>query len=1079
MTSTHQSIFARPVLRRMIFAGLLIIVALGLRLPGLEKTIWNLDEASTFTMAEIVRDGGVLYRDAADNRTPLAPYAKALMFGAVGDWNIEAVHIVVAGMLGLTAILLWMIGRATKDEITGVWSAVYFTLLSFVFLTVGDTMAAHTGWFLIFFSSLGMWSFITAFYRKSPYLAIFSGVMFGFAALSKQPGLLDWGVCIVICLLACWNKLVQWRRYALLIGSLIAGFLIPMVITYAYFQANGAWDDFLRYAWNYNTQLYVPEVPPMERLLGIRVPFTLAWDNAPYALLLGVVGARWLLGKTIPTLLHRTNEFPLLPWLILGWTASGLASTILSGRDFAHYSIQILPGLSLACAWVSVRIWRGYPSWKPVTKRNLRIALALGFLSLPVKAIYRATHFDIDQGISRDIGQMIKAQTTPDDRIFVWGYEPELHVFSERLPSTRFIYAVFLTGLIPWTNVDPLKDTTYAIVTGAWDDFWTDFNRRPPTMFVDTYSNRGFLKYPLGRQKQLWEIIQQDYVEVTSELARSRGYKLYKRADPVDQIEHREALVSHQIKLSGPSEARPDTIRIRVQPPAKSNYITLMLDDRPYRKIASPPESDAQISFFVLKEDLPEGTHQFRAITEGKQLLISPKFEVEISSEFPEATVTGPAIDLDDRQISPFKVETLYDQSVITQTSKGYWRTDAPTSLSYRRPPELASIEFALQFQREAYDGSQTQNTDGVDVVVNFESDKGKKKSLYHRHLNPVGNREDTGIITAKVMLPHMDPGIVTLLITPGRMNIPAYDWIELLELKGEYSPFSLSFHGQQVRPLNLDAELGVDVIEYQERQVVLTHAPASFDIPQVAGIGEISGEFGFLDSAWQGEKKSAGAIFSVEQMRADGSTNLLFSQTLYPAENTADRTIHHFRVPVSAAAGAFLHFSTRPADPRNNAFNHTFWHGLRGWDFTAQIPCGHRLISSLSSEAPNGFAIMSEEGREVLFAHAPSLLVFPIPENAKQLSGKIGLLTRAYTGDSNSDGAAFIVEFEDTKGHRIVLFERLLTPYTIADDRGPQNFTIDVPAQSQGHLILRTATSPTGRLDFTWSYWQDLRFIP
>ena len=83
-------------LRQFLFAFGLIAAALALRVPFLRQTVWNLDEGSTFTMAEIVRHGGVLYRDAADNRTPLVPYVKALIFTVVGDWNVRGVRIAVA-----------------------------------------------------------------------------------------------------------------------------------------------------------------------------------------------------------------------------------------------------------------------------------------------------------------------------------------------------------------------------------------------------------------------------------------------------------------------------------------------------------------------------------------------------------------------------------------------------------------------------------------------------------------------------------------------------------------------------------------------------------------------------------------------------------------------------------------------------------------------------------------------------------------------------------------------------------------------------------------------------------------------
>jgi hypothetical protein len=101
---------------RLLFALALIGAAYGLRAPWLTRDVWNLDEGSTFTMAEQVLHGGVIYRDAADNRSPLMPYLKAAVFAVCGDWNAHAVHVAVALMLGAGAVLLWLTARRLGDE---------------------------------------------------------------------------------------------------------------------------------------------------------------------------------------------------------------------------------------------------------------------------------------------------------------------------------------------------------------------------------------------------------------------------------------------------------------------------------------------------------------------------------------------------------------------------------------------------------------------------------------------------------------------------------------------------------------------------------------------------------------------------------------------------------------------------------------------------------------------------------------------------------------------------------------------------------------------------------------------------
>src|SRR6478609_56882 len=67
-------LFAR---RRALFFFVLVLGSVALRWPLLDRKIWNLDEGSTTTMAEMILHGQIPFRDAADNRTPLVPYLKA------------------------------------------------------------------------------------------------------------------------------------------------------------------------------------------------------------------------------------------------------------------------------------------------------------------------------------------------------------------------------------------------------------------------------------------------------------------------------------------------------------------------------------------------------------------------------------------------------------------------------------------------------------------------------------------------------------------------------------------------------------------------------------------------------------------------------------------------------------------------------------------------------------------------------------------------------------------------------------------------------------------------------------------
>jgi len=68
-----------------------------LRGPTFDTPVWNVDEAIHASVARTLLDGGVLYRDAVDQRTPLTYYVFAAIFAVAGPNNLWAVHAVLAG----------------------------------------------------------------------------------------------------------------------------------------------------------------------------------------------------------------------------------------------------------------------------------------------------------------------------------------------------------------------------------------------------------------------------------------------------------------------------------------------------------------------------------------------------------------------------------------------------------------------------------------------------------------------------------------------------------------------------------------------------------------------------------------------------------------------------------------------------------------------------------------------------------------------------------------------------------------------------------------------------------------------
>ena len=104
-----------------------------------------------------------------------------------------------------------------------------------------------------------------------------------------------------------------------------------------------------------------------------------------------------------------------------------------------------------------------------------------------------------------------------------------------------------------------------------------------------------------------------------------------------------------------------------------------------------------------------------------------------------------------------------------------------------------------------------------------------------------------------------------------------------------------------------------------------------------------------------------------------------------------------------------------------------------------------------------------------VVQVHAPGRLELPVPLGAARLEGTFGIRPGAHES-GRTDGVGFAVAVGSAP-----LWSRRLDPLARAGDRGPQTFSLELPAGAR-RLELVTDPGPTSSWD--WSYWSRLRFL-
>lgn len=1066
---------------RIIFALALLAGTWLLRGPGLEKKIWNVDEAVTFTMAQQILAGDVPYRDAVDQRTPLVPYLQAAVFAAAGDWNLHAQHAALALLIGFTAVLLWQVARRMGDEATGVAGALWFTLLALMLPSVRDTMPAHTAWYLIFFSTAGFWTLARAWNSGRAGWAAAAGAAFGLSFLAKQPGMLDFGVALVLVGLGAWAQPERRQELARHGCALLAGFAAPVLLTGLYFAAKGAGPDLVYYTWTYNNTLYVPEIPPLERWRTIRVPFALAWEFHPAVVVIGTLGAVALLGRVARRLLRRPAEFDLLGWLILGWSAAGLISTALSGRGFTHYSIQLIPGLGLACGWVTAKLWHAGREWagaKPL-HRALALALAGGtllWLLGPVPRRIRA--FNLPEPGSDAIAQLVRKHTTPRDRIFVWGYTPEIYPLSKRLPAVRFLYNTFVTGLIPWTNLDALKDTAYAIVPGAREKFLADWLAHPPVLVADGRTQRGFLKYPLDKQTWLWPLIEKDYAEVDAEQTGQRGFWLFRRVEPARPEPLPAGLpVGDEVQIRVPAFHTGQTARVVVQAPAGIPTLELFLDGVLYRRLACPVNAAVSVSFFIPATDWSGRIRHVQAVAVAPGTRLGSA-EKELKAGAPTTIIGGPPLTFDGRAVAALESSTITGGPILPKNeTPGHWDAHAPSRLVYPWAPGMNSLTFAYGIELGALAHEPPNNTDGIEVVVQVEDQAGRLKQVYRHYFDRELARRAGGETVGYTPLPPGGPGRLILLMTAGPENSPAFDWSYWRWIRADRSAIALLAGGSLQSPVRIRSATPLQPTEFNGRFITVADAPSTIDFATTPDLDALSGGFGLLDTSWFGQEKTTPVDFSIRVVKPDGRETRVFERTLDPANTAADRGTQEFNFRLPQPVTGLLRFSARPRAALDNA--HAYWSGLGATLLRTALLFHDTLVPAQpESEGRFGFLNSVEDGRECLVAHAPANLIYPWHEGMARLTGEYGLISGAYT-KNETEGVVFVVETQAADGIRRELFRRHLAPRTRKEDQGAQKLSVEIPAVPGGRLILRTLAAPSGNLTAAWSYWRELRVGP
>ena len=441
---------------------------------GHSGVLWEGDSLP-LAAAQTMKRGAVLYRDIWFDKPPLVA-SVYLLWGAVAGWPLRlagAIYAIAAAWLaGTVAARLW-----TPRE-----GYVAASLMAF-FLTF-DTHSAViplTADMLLLVPHLAAVCFCV---RRQ---AFWCGVAAGVGFLFNAKALLVLAACAVL----------LWPA----IPGLVAGFLLPCAVGAAWLGVSGAWSPFLDQVWRWPA-LYAssPAVADPVRNGMVR---TLNWLGFHSALLLGGI-LWWREGGP-----HR--------WKIICWLAIAYAGVILGWRFFPRYFFLVLPPLVIMAA-------RGLAAVRS------RAVLAVLAVSLAIPAIRFAPRYvslagwqdlAMDED-SRQAARLIRTQAQPGASLYVWGYRPEIFVYTQLKPAGRYLDSQAMTGV----PADRHLTQSTAIVTTGTRQARAELSRSRPDFIADGLS----LYNPALSMDHYPEL--RPWLSGYREIARTHGTIIYARYNP-------------------------------------------------------------------------------------------------------------------------------------------------------------------------------------------------------------------------------------------------------------------------------------------------------------------------------------------------------------------------------------------------------------------------------------------------------------------------------------------------------------------------------------------------------------------
>lgn len=429
-------------------AGIVVIYAL-LRIHLLDIPLER-DEGTFGYFGQAINAGQLPYRDVVDNKPPVTFYLYALALHWV-EPTARGVHLFAHAYNLLTLFVLVVTARRFfRSDLAALWTGASYAV--FTSAPSVEGFAATTELFMLLPLALSVLAAVVAAERREWIWIALCGACGMLACWTKQTAVFSVVVPAAYILVALWLRETgtareRLRAVGLGLGALASGALAVSLLVLAPFVAGGSVADFVYWVFQHGIA-YVGQSAGIGHNMG-RVAGWI-WRGLPGDTLL------LLLGFVLPWFfLARGRRQTLFVTAFLALSLLGM----LPGFQYRHYFLQLGPAVALATGWSFYWLFSG----RNANPRRAAVAYALG-VALVCAPLLTNTGYYVwtsTTAISRQfftinpfpesvpLADYLRSHSNPDDRVLVFGSEPQVLFLAERKSAIKFVPVYPLFGNFP------------------------------------------------------------------------------------------------------------------------------------------------------------------------------------------------------------------------------------------------------------------------------------------------------------------------------------------------------------------------------------------------------------------------------------------------------------------------------------------------------------------------------------------------------------------------------------------------------------------------------------------------------